>query len=152
MGGSISDVLKGSQMNSGEIFASSMGGKNSPATGPPPGGHYSSSQKFTAQPHMDSTMKKEALLCDLCRNNATCIIHDQTKDLQCVCAPGFGGAYCEIAMDVCLAQSPCVNFGRCVSDPKLASGFRCECPLGFNGDLCERSRVFYTFTEPIICY
>lgn len=36
-------------------------------------------------------------------------------------------------IDECLS-SPCINGGSCIN---LANSFRCQCPNGFNGTICE---------------
>lgn len=143
-------MLKVNPLSSAEVIqTSSMGGKNalgglpvSVSTGYEQSAVSSTTQRVTMPPQIDSTIKKEALLCDFCHNNGTCVVNEQTKELQCVCAAGFGGTHCDIAIDVCLSlHQPCLNFGKCVSDDKLPERFRCQCPFGFTGSLCEMSNL-----------
>lgn len=135
-------MLKGFTAYSSEIILTSENNNN-------PKSNYS--LKVTLEPNMESTMKKDALLCDLCRNNASCIIHDQSKELKCVCAKGFIGSYCETQVDICSTQ-PCMNFGKCISNPKYTSGFVCECPFGFAGDICDIRNSYFKFIHLLSPY
>lgn len=46
------------------------------------------------------------------------------------------GKDCQIDVNEC-ETNPCKNGGECVD---LINRFRCICPVGFAGDLCEVSR------------
>lgn len=97
-----------------------------------------------------------------CKNGATCI--DLVNDYHCACAAGFTGmkpsamfslnffikikflnSYllktgrdCETDIDECVA-SPCRNGGECVD---MIAKFKCICPVGYSGTLCEVRNVF----------
>lgn len=106
--------------------------------------------EITHEPMFQLTLKKDALLCDLCLNNASCIIHEDTQQLECICAPGFGGTYCDTEIDVCQMSQPCLNNGKCVSDLKRTDGYRCECVFGYTGDSCEKSTpIKFTFEQTL---
>ncbi|CAL2052459.1 unnamed protein product [Caenorhabditis brenneri] len=55
----------------------------------------------------------------------------------CKCKDGFIGEKCDTDVDICSAQKPCANGGRCSIDPSSGSGFKCECPFNFLGARCE---------------
>ncbi|KAL5013895.1 hypothetical protein ScPMuIL_008165 [Solemya velum] len=72
-------------------------------------------------------------LCKLeCRNNGRCDLYG-----ECICAQGFRGKYCEIAM----CSPPCEHNGTCTSP---GSPGVCRCQEGYYGPLCERELC----TEP----
>lgn len=51
------------------------------------------------------------------------------------CPPGLGGTSCDHVLNACIAHDPCMNDGQCRS---IAAGdFRCDCPLGYTGDICQ---------------
>lgn len=52
---------------------------------------------------------------------------------MCVCANGFGGAFCMETVDQCQGQ-PCFNGGTCESGN---GWFRCACAQGFTGPDCR---------------
>ncbi|XP_062558821.1 basement membrane-specific heparan sulfate proteoglycan core protein isoform X3 [Armigeres subalbatus] len=52
------------------------------------------------------------------------------------CKPGYGGAHCDIVVDVCLAQRPCENGGHCHTKQD-GTLYSCECHSGFLGRNCE---------------
>ncbi|XP_071089001.1 protocadherin Fat 4-like [Haliotis cracherodii] len=62
-----------------------------------------------------------------CYNGGTCI-----QDV-CHCTPQWNGPSCQQDVNECLSD-PCVNGGSCVN---LDGTFRCDCPDGFHGDVCE---------------
>ncbi|XP_033643609.1 protein crumbs-like isoform X1 [Asterias rubens] len=87
-----------------------------------------------------------------CLNEGTCV--DGVKIITCYCHEGYDGVNCENDINECLS-GPCVNGGQCLqkSDQSLygkndplfpgafnysdASGFKCRCLAGYEGDLCE---------------
>lgn len=71
-----------------------------------------------------------------CANGGSCaptIIGGEATSI-CICANGWGGAFCtEPIADQCLGQ-PCHNGGTCDSGP---GWFRCACAQGFSGPDCR---------------
>lgn len=53
------------------------------------------------------------------------------------CKPGYGGVKCDNITNICLAQDPCFHDAACriLDDTK----YKCDCPLGFIGNLCQYS-------------
>lgn len=86
--------------------------------------------------------KNESLLeaCSLCKNNATCMINDETDEIVCICQLGYSGFYCELEMDICESGEACLNNGTCILDEKSPGGYICECPRGYSGEICEQSK------------
>ena len=58
-----------------------------------------------------------------CENGATCFPVD--NDLNCACAPGYTGSFCEVEINECDAN-PCVN-GVCSDE---INGYTCSCNAG----------------------
>jgi len=71
-----------------------------------------------------ATCQAPATFCDFpqCQNGGTC----NGDDSSCTCAPGFGGAFCEIEY-----TCTCDNNGTCNAD------HTCTCPAGYRGDRCQ---------------
>jgi hypothetical protein len=69
-----------------------------------------------------------------CQNDGTCVTLDG-GGYACLCSPGFGGTYCELAVnpDDC-SPNPCENGGVCFDGDAT---YTCECPAGFTGDTCS---------------
>lgn len=87
----------------------------------------------------------------VCQNGATCSLG--ADHFNCTCAPGYKGAYCEVAATVgtgtsaaagkalselkagerC-ANAPCLHAKSCQD---LATGFRCECEADWSGPRCD---------------
>jgi hypothetical protein len=51
------------------------------------------------------------------------------------------------SLDVC-QSNPCR--GECTIDSSLQSGFKCTCPNGFLGVLCDKSKFFFKFFNHFI--
>lgn len=57
--------------------------------------------------------------------------------LQCVCAPGWTGEFCQFVGDACaIKPNTCLNGATCVttSQPSSPPQFTCVCPPGFSGE------------------
>ncbi|XGW35519.1 hypothetical protein V3C99_019053 [Haemonchus contortus] len=75
-----------------------------------------------------------------CLNGGIC--HADGNIATCECPPGFGGDTCSDQQGTTSSScstNPCQNGGTCqaIGDP-LEDGFLCNCPIGFEGNLCER--------------
>eukprot|EP00731_Ephydatia_muelleri_P001116 Em0001g1116a len=72
-----------------------------------------------------------------CLNGATCVV-SHGGVATCLCAPGYGGSYCDAGCPVgtygagCTNNCSCLNGGRC----SPMSGF-CTCPDGYGGQQCQ---------------
>jgi len=61
-----------------------------------------------------------------------------TVFLQCVCAPGWMGEFCQYGGDACLIKpNGCLNGATCItaSQPSSPPVYACKCPLGFTGEI-----------------
>lgn len=56
------------------------------------------------------------------------------------------GRDCETDIDEC-AVNPCRNGGECVN---MIAKFKCICPVGYSGTLCEVSTTFVLFSSHLI--
>ena len=52
---------------------------------------------------------------NVCQNNGLCVV-GEAGSVNCSCAGGFTGEFCETEIDECLSQ-PCENGGTCLSIP-----------------------------------
>ncbi|XP_019639840.1 PREDICTED: fibropellin-1-like [Branchiostoma belcheri] len=66
-----------------------------------------------------------------CSNGSTCL--DLTYGHTCLCAPGFGGNFCETDLDEC-SSAPCQNNATCQDG---VNSFTCQCAAGYTGPSCE---------------
>nr|XP_039261757.1 uncharacterized protein LOC120337916 [Styela clava] len=55
----------------------------------------------------------------------------------CDCMCGYTGKNCEIDINEC-ENNPCTNGGICVNQ---ICNFRCECPQGYVGDICQKKCI-----------
>ena len=82
-----------------------------------------------------------------CRNGGTCIeeylyisgsgsndVLTPEGDYMCVCPTGFTGFVCDVEVDVCMFDNPCMNGATCSSDNDQAT---CTCPIGYSGNVCS---------------
>ncbi|GBP77406.1 Protein crumbs [Eumeta japonica] len=87
------------------------------------------------------------LACEVgvCLNGATCSL--AADHFNCTCAPGFKGAYCELAAGKALselktaercADAPCMHARSCAD---LSLGFHCECETGWSGVRCDTAAL-----------
>ncbi|CAB9518782.1 EGF-like domain [Seminavis robusta] len=80
-----------------------------------------------------------------CKNGGSCespldflVDHaDAIEPAKCVCLPGYRGHKCEFSCPVL-----CEHRGKCVKwndhgELELPDDFRCDCPAGFEGRLCQ---------------
>ncbi|XP_039611708.1 basement membrane-specific heparan sulfate proteoglycan core protein isoform X4 [Polypterus senegalus] len=65
-----------------------------------------------------------------CLNKGTCFLTGE-YEYQCICKEGYEGDRCEIIVDMCLAENPCMNGAVCTKK-------QCVCPMGFTGQFCEK--------------
>ena len=78
-----------------------------------------------------------------CLNNG----HLDKRSKKCVCPKQYKGKWCEEKSETTQEmttqaglncdQEPCLNDGECIENDQKS---RCECPLGFQGELCEKSK------------
>jgi len=96
------------------------------------------------------------LLCDTildkcysnpCLNNGTCV-STPFEEAKCTCQAGYTGSKCEIFQNQCLVNSPCLNGGTCVPQAANTDFFYCECPVTFEGKLCERETITTCVGQP----
>ncbi|XP_015793858.1 agrin-like [Tetranychus urticae] len=73
-----------------------------------------------------------------CLNGGSC--HPESGpnfgSYECLCPVGFTGKNCEIKMDVCLNESPCIKGSTCALLPR--GGFSCLCSQGQSGKICSQ--------------
>lgn len=69
---------------------------------------------------------------DPCYSGASCAPLSATE-FVCDCPAGTTGAVCELDVDECVEDEPCVH-GTCTN---LPGTFACECLAGYNGTLCD---------------
>lgn len=65
--------------------------------------------------------------------------------LQCVCARGWVGEYCQYVGDACqIKPNSCLNGATCIAtnQPTSPPQYSCKCPLGFTGEI---SLFYYLF-------
>ena len=61
-----------------------------------------------------------------------------TVFLQCVCAPGWIGEFCQYVSDACLIKpNRCLNGATCITtgQPSSPPQYTCICPHGFTGEI-----------------
>jgi hypothetical protein len=66
-----------------------------------------------------------------CLNGGRCF--EDGEDFACVCAPGYQGKSCELALTFC-DPNPCSNGGVCIDS---LTGASCDCAVGFSGARCQ---------------
>ena len=78
-----------------------------------------------------------------CLNGGVCSEYGSTGlgDFTCQCQEGFSGKTCEIEADLCQVIHPCQNGGSCVG---TYNAYKCNCPLGYGGANCERSKLLFS--------
>ena len=69
----------------------------------------------------------------VCSGNGVCVELTLMQGYVCICDMGFEGMDCGINTDDC-NRNPCLNGGSCIDG---TDDFRCDCPVGFSGNLCE---------------
>ncbi|UJR31039.1 hypothetical protein I4U23_018549 [Adineta vaga] len=90
-------------------------------------------------------------VCDsnICANGGICVPAQGTLNIvfECVCTPGWTGELCDYpdsnngttpTGNTTCSTNPCLNGGTCVS-LTASGGFRCVCPAGVTGIICEAS-------------
>ncbi|KAG2459685.1 PGBM protein, partial [Polypterus senegalus] len=76
-----------------------------------------------------------------CLNKGTCFLTGE-YEYQCICKEGYEGDRCEIIVDMCLAENPCMNGAVCTKK-------QCVCPMGFTGQFCEKvNPVLFIHSSP----
>lgn len=78
-----------------------------------------------------------------CMQHGTCFSRADTY--ECHCTPRYQGRNCEIDKGPPCNSTPCQNSGTCVEDNQ--GNYRCYCPNGFNGMLCENEVVIHPLCE-----
>ncbi|KAB7498637.1 Fibropellin-1 [Armadillidium nasatum] len=68
---------------------------------------------------------------NVCKNGGLCLARQH--QIQCYCAAGFTGKFCELDIDDC-ESTPCYNGGKCIDQPQ---GYNCVCPEGYSGLNCQ---------------
>ena len=78
----------------------------------------------------------------LCHGHGKCYTDFTKKSFECSCCEGYSGKYCK-EEDPCYA-TPCKNNGQChnVQGMDGKRTFRCQCPAGFVGFDCSRTKDF----------
>ncbi|PFX16174.1 Fibropellin-3 [Stylophora pistillata] len=103
---------------------------------------------------------KSACVSNPCANGGTCVdatnndgsllegvIFTNHSQFKCVCPKGYAGENCEkLVMTNPCSTHPCLNNGTCFDDTNSAGidlkllnalDFRCFCPIGYSGIVCE---------------
>lgn len=109
----------------------------------------------TATPVSVSSGCLGADVCDPnpCPTNSQCI--DEWEQYSCQCESGRRGPNC---VSVCESH-PCLNNGHCVFESQSKTGFICQCPSSYTGNVCETllpeqcPRGFYGYPacRPCLC-
>ncbi|MCL4136243.1 UNVERIFIED_CONTAM: hypothetical protein GTU68_021071, partial [Idotea baltica] len=68
---------------------------------------------------------------NVCKNGGLCLARQH--QIQCYCAAGFTGRFCEVDIDEC-QSTPCYNGGSCIDEPQ---GYSCSCLEGYSGLNCQ---------------
>ncbi|KAJ7337760.1 hypothetical protein OS493_007914 [Desmophyllum pertusum] len=108
-------------------------------------------------------VSKSACTSSPCVNGGTCIdatnndgsllegvIFTDHSQYKCICPKGYAGENCQklVMTNPCSAH-PCLNNGTCIDDTNRAGmdlklinalDFRCFCPIGYSGIICETPR------------
>lgn len=73
-----------------------------------------------------------------CSYNGICVVNKLKNNFECNCFNGYTGGACEISINPCVPNSPCLNNGTCVYSPNSTSLYKCECNFKrYYGDNCE---------------
>jgi agrin, putative len=111
---------------------------------------YSASQSYESQAKFFEVHDCTSITCyrgNSCLNHGVCmpILNNHnlySKDsFKCKCDTPFGGKYCEIRLDVCTSESPCIKGSTCINLPK--GGFSCLCSKEKSHQLCSQSKPLY---------
>lgn len=92
-----------------------------------------------------------------CDNGGVCRLKDGQEHVdgpdtnfdhyECKCQDNFTGTHCEFAFLPCPDGSMCLNGGECTETMENSAVYRCICPYGLGGKLCEGSGEIRTYTK-----
>ncbi|XP_053203113.1 basement membrane-specific heparan sulfate proteoglycan core protein-like isoform X2 [Panonychus citri] len=93
------------------------------------------SSSFSSVSPLSSSSSSSSSSLSHCHNGGHCFESHDSPSYRCICSPGFKGSQCSWIGQSC--YSGYCGPGICIDH--VNSGVTCHCPMGFDGDHCERS-------------
>nr|AEW42992.1 delta [Nematostella vectensis] len=73
--------------------------------------------------------------CNQCVPHPACVHGTCNKPFDCICTPGWGSLYCDLELDYCGRNNPCINGASCKNTNP--GQYKCICKPGYTGINCQ---------------
>ncbi|KAG1673729.1 Fat-like cadherin-related tumor suppressor [Nymphon striatum] len=84
---------------------------------------------------VDRLILDDTMVISITTDDSSYVSPQHHQRLECICDAGYGGDFCEIAINKC-ADEPCPKHRLCVPDSSTL-GYRCICQPGKTGARCD---------------